>query len=788
MKNLKRQNNIRYITAISCLTLFVLFAPLFSYAVSPECYGVEDISDDAARDEANTTSNPISTTCFGAIACTYCDALPNDNSSGTTWDNPVIRFAFQSVATQRVEIAMGECATVKGVRFCARTALAGEYGNDSEKPRLCLYEDPMDGMDTNPNENGYHENAENEDALDIGEAALLGTLAGVASSGFLGGLAAPIGALVGIITAAITQTHNHMVVKTIGCVDRPLAVGPPVWSNDAWNKSYLPAPVIVYGDSSTFFNPSIELHFCTSTTSGGETINAMCDYDENSQLREDQELLSTKVLVPSYANGFVDTVNSAVDGEDLREFEARITSTAPQKICIYQIKNRYGKDAEIPQGCVDRPGYMPLPVIANITSSIEGVSSLKVSFSGDESNSISIKNGECDILHKITFCAEEVIEENALCLEGYSTAPTVAVTNYPSEDNEDSDNNGDVIKGLPNSLYGIGESIKNTSANLEKVNQTLMISTVNLNIAAWAYTPPDGRPSSISDDYFVNGSATPAQYLRSMTAMELGLCVSNDPDILNADWTAYDTPGSYTYTPDNNCVELEVQAWGAGASGTNDTGTGNDSGGGAGGYVNATVQVDDASEYKITVGKGGVPTYVNYYKHIRGNGTWSSFADSADNILVRAFGGTSKNGKGSECVSPAVCNEQENGQNAQENSCAIIAYDYTTNGLSEGGAVWNPDDNTMYYPGTKQCDGSKDYDSSLHKTEITDLTQLNAESNLIFPSFPGVGGCAADHCDLFSPYRGNVGPGGHGLVRIRCSAMENTDKTPKPGDSQEYKP
>ncbi len=86
---------------------------------------------------------------------------------------------------------------------------------------------------------------------------------------------------------------------------------------------------------------------------------------------------------------------------------------------------------------------------------------------------------------------------------------------------------------------------------------------------------------------------------------------------------SFSTPGSHTWTVPSDVTKVQVEIWGAGGSGNTALGNYNSQGsqnigyggkgGGGGGYVRAQKAVTPGDSFSLTVGRGGVGNYQNWY-------------------------------------------------------------------------------------------------------------------------------------------------------------------------------
>lgn len=182
-----------------------------------------------------------------------------ETASESDYFEPKIKVLYSIVGYNGERtLGHGECGWMAGVRFCARyawpagteipegRALTDDNDDnltDADSPgysttdcglnpnvtvfnqaRLCAYEDPLDGADTDPDYEQYHENEPNINYIDYSNAYL--------------------------------YDHNHIVTTNLGCVDVPLAPGPPPFC--ATLQSPYPRPSVFKVSTATAdFNQNI---------------------------------------------------------------------------------------------------------------------------------------------------------------------------------------------------------------------------------------------------------------------------------------------------------------------------------------------------------------------------------------------------------------------------------------------------------------------------------------------------------------------------------------------------
>lgn len=469
-----------------------------------ECYTSGDFGGDT--DAYDKYKVPINVNVIGidsilAMHQAACNAVRTVTEQGSTWSDPLIRIVYMLAGQQhRRNLRPNQCMFIVGLRYCARLTIPIEgknvHGNTTGlegggmKPQLCAYVDPMDGGDTIANEGRYHHNTDISTFYDS-----LPDWAKV--------LAGPIGGLVG----GITSVKNHVVVTNLGCVDRPMAEGPPAWKNDAWKAQYFPPPTINYANDSTFASPTIRLDFCRQAIVGVPSANVervVCQFEKDLALGEyKRDATGNLILLPGIeyeglpvyltptgtATNFADNVVTASGiSPDGRKFEARISVEVPDSVCVYKTEETLPtRPVDILEGCLPRPGYMPVPIVTDISTgtvpmpdtTLEGAGILgiklgvsfpdlpgqiELEYLGDQyvgagapppapqppplpaGAAVGDPINSCKTLHQVTFCAKPGpvdITDNgdgtfkakgSLCVEGYSTAPLVAAgRNYKVE-------------------------------------------------------------------------------------------------------------------------------------------------------------------------------------------------------------------------------------------------------------------------------------------------------------------------------------------------------------------
>lgn len=537
----------KIITFLVVFSFFTLFAQE-SHAL--ECYGDFNPGDP----EYDSIEVPKHTRTIGLIEQGVCEPKAEEN----TWYEPRIRIAYKPFRrTFRRNLGPNECKWIFGLRFCARMAYpkegenvhgnrTGEHCSTSDtteetickgmKPQLCAYVDPMDGGDTNGGFSPYHKRTDVTTLFSTTTATATGAVVGTI---LLPGIGTALGAAIGGLVNAIKSRKNHFVTADLGCIDRPMAAGPPVWSNEQWDRVYFPTPFLDYDSPSTFRQPAIRVYFCQIDRPGGViSENVLCEFmkDANGEYLRGPNpqnpsagpfdltpapgirvhATRSATIAPGVPDAEVVTSGN-ITGPWQRRFEARISFEYPDSICLFKTNeaNRTavgppatyatGRPVEILQGCIPRPGYMPMPRVQEVPMTADALGdiaidanpdrgimglTLRVSFDGMPGSidlqyigdvdtvggTVSAEDAQplprCELLHQIPFCvapgpisspivnysdtatmpdpddptAPDINPNGAryrawMCVEGYDTAPLVAASPYV----EPSGNEDDVV-------------------------------------------------------------------------------------------------------------------------------------------------------------------------------------------------------------------------------------------------------------------------------------------------------------------------------------------------------
>ncbi len=806
-----------------------------SYALS--CYSDYDLEhstpplDPKAAEVQEANKIKDAKTCFLLGTCGVCVPSPNaKGSDGSTWLRPMVRIVYSHLlvnGVQRADLAVNECTWLGGVRFCARRTMPERdgdiqqngYGNLDNKTRLCVFQDPMDGMDSDVDEDGvlnrYHNNEVNLNGTHImgtmalasgmvggvgagvGAALLSNPVGWIAAAGLAAGMA--IGAGIGAIVDAITSHHNHIVGDHIGdngnrgCVNFPIAEGPPVFRNSAWNTSFVPMPLINYHSTSTFLTPALQLTICKKSANDDTVV--MCQLDLNDENHDGNKADVLERNTPTKESFSLSPQNNYDEKKHFRDrhtavderiFEARVSSRRPHEVCVYQLADAKDEKGNL-LGCLPRPGYMPAPITKQ-SGNFE-TPTVKISFPGN-TTVIEIAKDTCGILSQVTFCAYQPCMDterhdtcqnpgDMLCTSGFNSAPKVVAATL-----------NDIA--VPSTQTPPGNMLKvkdvafdNFNANGEFIDSVKTPKKVQFSRNVLVYDPPkcnqrddntgnclnyDGLPNGkecctaelcptvsapyrnsdneciqyvrnvTGDDPYKINPAT--QMIRPLSGVEMGYCAAPPPDMKPKEFT---TPGTYTYKIPAHCGAIEVEMWGAGGAGTSYTSQNNLSGGG-GGYIKAKINntVPNAS-HTVIVGHGGIVTggFDNRLGHAGAN---SSFSGNA----VVAGGGKANNSG-----SPGGTNSAS-GATIIENKPGIQGnHSPRCEDPGSGGSTWNPLTQQYYNSGSDSCAEGHSFDESItHRPPA------------------GSGGCGSYRCYVASAFgyrgSGNPGVGSHGKVSVRC--------------------
>lgn len=337
----------------------------------------------------------LSTATSATIQKSVCNSVRTVFNNGSDWQKPKIRVVYRAAFENHArDLAHGECAVIGLIRFCARYAAPGTHGNrtnETNQPRtlLCAYEDTWDAYDTDWSFSPNHHLSTDPDPSFVQQVFNTGIL-------------------------------NQVVGITVGCVETPLAIGPPPWSNNEWSDVALPAPTLTYGANANFFEPTINLVFCQKNS--GTFVPLPCRFEPNGEFKFRTPENNDTVLrygrgnfalgvrqaftVPvnpnagrefkhvvscSFKYHFVSIVNcnngdhndnsnnhnqvgqeNTSNAEEVVfnvEFTASITKENPTKVCVTKtaVTSEETNNERVPTnvyiGCIDRPGYMPYPTV-----------------------------------------------------------------------------------------------------------------------------------------------------------------------------------------------------------------------------------------------------------------------------------------------------------------------------------------------------------------------------------------------------------------------------------------
>lgn len=503
-----------------------------------------------------------------------------DLSDGNSFFMQQVRVCWKSLDTKHpgpecTYLGPGECEFLSQwvppaffpipVRFCARFDYKREDPNSSENvARLCVYEDPMDGGDTDKDVNLFHVNTYVGDS-DKNVKAIQSTVGFVVLAQPTNPIALAAAAFLQLV-ALIMSYKNHVVTAEHGCVETPMAPGP----YPCCEPPYQVVSAANIEAGGTFENPYVTLSFTTSS------IN----------------------ISPGQRQSVT------VEGKQ-RTFEVDYRDDKGDELCVMELNTTNASDF---LGCVDRPDYMPFPIIR------DGVTPTNPSIIVDFGNppqqaqlyELSPPGPQtCKELYDVKFCAIRN-EWGKMCLQGYED-DIVYLTNP----------NG---THLVNQLLG---PLKDTDLEMADGDFTFHYETKNIGIVSIPNQPRVYRKtngnvvlySSINNGWVYNydsqgevtNPATPYFVPRIRAADELGLCI----DVTTPEST-FTVPGEYDVIIPSNCKTLEVEFWGAGGAGFNDDLEDkhadfvavDDYSGGSGAYAKVKAKVNAGDTWKLGVGYG----------------------------------------------------------------------------------------------------------------------------------------------------------------------------------------
>ncbi len=312
---------------------------------------------------------------------------------------------------------------------------------------------------------------------------------------------------------------------------------------------------------------------------------------------------------------------------------------------------------------IDRPEFMPLPVIENVTEDA-GHPKMKVYFGIDpnvssglsytekvkagsepytESAILSVNQEDqeseedeaCTILHGVKLCAERECyryepdgscteRSPNICLMGYEPDPFDVAGYHPSKGVLEDIDTGGIAPPVFNSQDG---------------------GKIYFDSKEFFSDPDNSLPINLNH--------------RPFTPYELDLCIGGQwrwPAAVNSIHTV---PETRTITFDPACTELEVKMWGGGAAGSRVGGHHNinsDYAGGAGAHIEALVPINNNQAVEVTIGSGGSSngasgtdsllsidgvTYLRAGGAVRANGGTTTITAGKNISTIRSLNGAS---------------------------------------------------------------------------------------------------------------------------------------------------
>lgn len=756
--------------AMSLFRHFALFLVLFSIFSFPA------LADFKCADGRDPTEYKNCT--FGK--CGVCPMADN----GDAWASPKLEVIYRPneyygfienslTHTNSAVINSSECAWLAPlIRFCVRAArqavpangavpaIDADPGNEnSNKPRLCAYEDSLDAPDGNPDSSPYHKGSK-----------------------------------------------NHIVIRPVGCVDRPIGPLPQMWKNSAWFDNSDFPPTFVEAANSLFESPKVQMQNCRQIAVGGAAVfsgpKTSCNnFDATTMVVE-----PVVVLNPSSTNNYIDCADA--DGTHIatstsissstKVYCAFVSKMVPNKVQIRMIAPGDSAATNTADGnagafitALSRPGYIPKPTIEQDPASTATEPKIKVTLRGanitleddpgyydstpltPQTSSVWPPNKICNYLHQVQFCIgrpckvgqmvttfdngvyrQQCLEyEHKVCIQGYEKAApytVVNITNSTTLANNTADQPIGVspnMSVLKDTNYLNAAATKENNAYLtEKFSKNIWVRKAdmpakcykrssdnstsycqNYNGTCEVGTPPNcstyniENASQAEDLWYINPET---HQTRHMNAYESGLCLFTPPEVSERTYTY--TGANQTYSVPTNCSEITVEVWGGGAK--TRTGTGGvpeDYTGGAGGYATAVITVPaGTASYQYYVGKGGGNIGDGMTVQASGERSWFNssgylFGDGGVGVIV---GGNYSNagGAGGGTAPGRVAQSGESGATFHGNYGGIA-----------GPKAWN---------GARQATG--------------------CGPGTTRASFGG-GGCGAD--DTW------WGIGGHGQIKVKCT-------------------
>lgn len=556
-----------------------------------------------------------------------CGVCRNDESS---YFDPKITVTAESYIFQSIKnwsrtkvLRPSQCKWMYAAyRFCARYAKPDPdpqkaYGNEtynSNNPRLmlCGYYDSMDGMDTSAKASPFHFRVPNESAPSPKQAAIIGAASSavVMTAAMLivpgvGLLAAAIvvafSTAIAVLVALITSHYNHFVIGNLGCVDIPLAPGPPTFSDDRWHAKFLTKPDLKIRPESDFFNISIDAYTCEIIGSVGDIYQKSTNcFDSNGDMLSGVRVISTPVNFQLNRPNYIKEGITLPDG---RVYTAKILSDDPGSICLYKTaretvspwrsQDADATDAEkvgiapevLAQGgileqCIGRPDMMPKPTLRETPYSSDTDVQFYLFFGGQVGtigytpNDIKADNDDnCATLNGFEFCLsqkcnryDEETQECAdfdpwVCLSGFDSGYEVIVDRETKE----------VIEGVPNTLVGNRYIYSPPTCYERDSNGACLNRSANCKTYDETGTFCQDYENEITNDpYIIDPNS---HIVNASDAKNEGLCF--DSRLADMGKTKFLYTGSasklntsnYKYTVPHGCGKLSIKLTGGGAAG-----------------------------------------------------------------------------------------------------------------------------------------------------------------------------------------------------------------------------
>lgn len=751
--------------------MFVSFSPSVAFASNPpegEPYYFNNYRDRDRPLPKYVAAELCSSTTPGACEC-YADrvwgfyrelCVETPQWSTYTYPAVVMHYYVWGSGVESAIFTIGQCNWLHWLRHCARLTAGGKHGNTligqnsggggNQVPmRICVFDDPLDLMDTNSSYSPFHKNTSPAEASAIKDQMEKNNLAG--QKDFASSSGAAVDGWDDFFGAVFNASYNNIVggenkgSGNIGCAPVPLAPMPPPYCDTCSVEPPTPDPDIAFKAGATFEEPTVELTI-------KELLRVSSKYLKY-EIKKDDTPLELNI-------GECKTRHKV---EYCSQFGDSDVDTTAKTVCI----KRSGDSGVAGQTdtriltCLARPDYMPLPEVAENASSATDNPKINVTLgaAGHQQSavlSINDENSKCAKLHGVQLCAErECLSRNKstgvcehldskICVSGYDPVPKIRAQGYDpskqvvvySDTYADVSKRDTIVEGAPN------------TSGFDKQGQQ-----------KWYYQPkevctiydPNNPSQCIQYDMSANVLG-PDYRLRLFKPEELGLCVGGT-------WNKEQTSsGTYTSNVPKGCTRMKMTLIGAGASGSWHTGTdaasaSKDYSGGAGGYLQVEMDVNSGESIKAVTGAGGkvenYDTYVAFgVTHNAGtkakNGG-SSYVELGGTTVAQASGGSGSSG-GSSSVTAS-------GRNAD-----IISNHKGGDGRSTHGGQLYAGGNAYNQPqqSKTECDG---------------------HSGKKAPT--GGGGCSKDDVGAYTI--GYYGDGGDGYMKLECTQYAETPSTATEG-------